>query len=286
MKLFGSGAKAKQPERIPLRLVVAINRVDQMVPGGWDTRLNQPTEDAARQIQRKAADIVRRLSEATELDTSHIEYYSALKRYRLHHLLNRVVEHSNAGFKFVDVQPKPFEDVEGVDPDVADFTKQERARRTAARGSKPGNPKDTLLAELGRYLSAEDLQSLESKFSTEMGRPPKVAVLGQSGVGKTTTVNALFATDWRTNDVEVGTHDAQAEVVPLPSGGDINIVDLPGYGRSIAEDQRYEQIYLDLIPSCDLVLLIIQADRGDLGDDIEMIHRLNNWLAGYPTPIR
>ena len=257
-----------------------------MVPGGWDTRLNQPSDEAAKEIQRRCDDIIKRLAGSANIDPGHLEYYSALKRYRLHYLLNRVVQHSFAGFKFADIEPKNFEDVDGVDPDVQQFTKEERARRAEARSKGHVSPRDRLFSELSRLLSQEDLTKVEAKFSTEMQRPPKVAILGQSGVGKTTTVNAMFATDWNTNPVEVGTEAAQDAIVSLPSGGRINIVDLPGYGRSISEDVRYEQIYQEVIPECDLVLLVIQADRGDLADDMEMIIKLRDWLAESPAPSR
>jgi predicted GTPase len=61
----------------------------------------------------------------------------------------------------------------------------------------------------------------------------------------------------------VGTHEATTVRADLPSGGAIEVVDLPGYGRSLNEDEKYEAIYREVVPNCDLVLLVIQADRGD-----------------------
>jgi len=273
------------PDPTPnLRLVVGLNRVDEILHDAWDVRLNQPTEAAALEIRRKCEDTVKRLARETGVGASHIEYYSALKRYRLHNILNRVVLHCFGGFKLGDVEPKPFEDVAGVDPDVRRFTQEERARRAAASsGGKPSSALERVVAEMSRFLDAEDAGRLTSKFHTEMRRPPRVAVLGQSGVGKTTTVNALFATDWKTSAVEVGTHTAQEKRVALPSGGEISMVDLPGYGRSLDEDAAYEAQYREILPRCDLVLLVIQADRGDLADDIEMIRKLSLWLSAEPA---
>jgi|SRR6185437_5699152 len=269
--------------RAPLRLVVGLNRVDEMVPGGWDVKLNLPTAEAARQIQRKCEYTRLKLASATNIGRNHIEYYSALKRYRLHDLLNRVILHCYAGFKFSDVQPLNFEDVVGVDPDARRFTKEQRALRMGGKPEERASARDRLFAELSRIMSADDLKDLEAKFTAEMKRTPKVAVLGQSGVGKTTTVNALFATEWRTSAVEVGTHEAQEREVTLPSGGTIDVIDLPGYGRSLRDDERYRKIYEKVIPDCDLVLLIIQADRGDLADDQEMITALKKMTAGAPA---
>jgi predicted GTPase len=268
---------------VPLRLLVGLNRVDEIVPGGWDTRLNLPTADAALQIQRKCADLSRLLMRETRISESHIEYYSALKRYRLHDLLNRVIINCDRGFRLGDVNPKDFEDVEGVDPEVRRFTKEERERRAAAIPGGKMSVGERLFTEIGRFVNADDLETVKGRFAAEMKRPPRVAVLGQSGVGKTTTVNALFATDWQTSAVEVGTHEVQDKTVGLPSGATIEIVDLPGYGRSLREDERYEQIYRDVIPGCDLVMLIIQADRGDLVDDQEMIRTLKRLMTNAPA---
>ncbi|MGW6024166.1 GTPase [Streptomyces sp. NPDC055099] len=272
----------KPAERDPVRLVVGLNRVDEIVHEGWNEGLNLPTDEAARQIDRKCADVVRLLSRVTRLQPDHIEYYSALKRYRLHELLNRVIRHCYAGFKFTDVEPLPFEAVDGVSDEARDFVRQERRRRLG-HPEERAPAREKLFAELSKFLSASELRLLESKFSAEMRKPPKIAVLGQSGVGKTTTVNALFATEWRTSAVGVGTHDAQGKRVALPSGGVVDVVDLPGYGRSISEDERYDAIYRKVLPGCDLVLLVIQADRGDLADDQEMVVRIMSWLKGAPV---
>src|ERR1700733_7002240 len=83
----------------PLRLVVGLNRVDEIVPGGWDTRINAPTPAAAGQIHRKSGNPTALLSRTTEISQSHIEYYSATKRYRLYELLGRVVSNCYGGFK-------------------------------------------------------------------------------------------------------------------------------------------------------------------------------------------
>lgn len=269
----------------PMRLVVGLNQVDGIVHDGWDSRLNLPTPEAERQIERKCSDLVHRLAKETGIDRGHIEYYSALKRYRLHHLLIRVIANCPSGFRFGDVEPKHFEDVEGVDESVRRFTKEERERRAQRRfAGRATGVTEVLLTELGRLLDDEEMSEVRAKFDSEMRRTPKVAVLGQSGVGKTTTVNALFATNWATSDIEVGTTEAQSRTVELRSGGSIEVVDLPGYGRSIEEDADYLEQYRELLPSCDLVLLIVQANRGDFEDDQAMLRLVSRWMRQPQIP--
>jgi hypothetical protein len=66
-----------------------------------------------REFDRRCEDTARLLAKVTDIGRDHVEYYSALKRYRLHDLLNRVIRHCYAGFKFHQVQPLHPEDVDG-----------------------------------------------------------------------------------------------------------------------------------------------------------------------------
>ena len=57
-------------------------------------------------------------------------------------------------------------------------------------------------------------------------------------------------------------------------------------GRSLAEDREYDKIYQEMIPSCDLVFLVLQANTRDFADDEEMIDKISDWLRDFPTPQR
>ena len=54
-------------------------------------------------------------------------------------------------------------------------------------------------------------------------------------------------------------------------------IDMPGYGRSMDEDEGYKKIYLQELPKCDIILLVVQADTRDLTDDQIMIENLYEW---------
>ena len=45
-----------------LTLAVGLNQVDKIVIDGWNDRLNLPTKEAEKQIERRADDIVAKLS--------------------------------------------------------------------------------------------------------------------------------------------------------------------------------------------------------------------------------
>ena len=118
-------------------------------------------------------------------------------------------------------------------------------------------------------------------------RPPRIAFLGKAGTGKTWTINALFSTDWTVSHARVGTTKVQAEEFALSSGGSLVAVDLPGYGRTIREDAAYKEIYQEVLPTCDLVLLVLlQADTRDFTDDQQMIAKLAAWMKSRRPPRR
>lgn len=275
--LFGNDNKAS------LRIAVGLNQVDKIVPGGWNERLNSPTESAEKQIDRRCEDIIKKLSGSVQIAKSQIDYYSALKRYRLISLIGTVIRNAYAGFKLDHVQPAdPFDLAE---EDVKQFVAEERIRRS--KGKSPQTvSKEQLFEEMKKYLSADELNQVKQKFTQERQRPPKVAVFGKAGVGKTTTINNLFNAQWKTSHTVPGTTQAQMKEFQLTTGGTLEVVDLPGYGRTIKEDREYEKIYQQLIPSCDLVFLILQADARDFADDQEMLAKITEWLKQSPVPQR
>jgi predicted GTPase len=270
--------------KAPIRLVVGLNQVDKIVANAWNDRMNMPEERAAKEIARRCNDLTQRLAKYADISTDNIEYYSALKRYRLLPLLTKIVSNAYAGFKLDNVQPAdPFE---LADPEVKAFADQQRREREAKKSSRTSTDKDRMFEEMKKILSEDDLNLVLDKFRQERSLPPKVAIFGKAGVGKTTTINSLFNAKWKTSHTIVGTTSAQMKEFELSTGGTLSVVDLPGYGRSLAEDREYEKIYQDTIPSCDLVLLIVQADAKDLADDEEMIVKVAEWLKDAPTPQR
>lgn len=270
-------------EQTPVRLVIGLNQVDKMIPDGWDARLNMPTQKAEKEIERRSKDIIQRLSRYTHLSSDNIEYYSALKRYRLLPLLTKIIKNAYAGFKLDNVEPAdPFE---LADPEVKAFADEERQKRAKSKG-KEVNTKDRMFDEMRKILSEDELNLVLDKFRQERRIPPKVAILGKAGVGKTTTLNSVFNAQWKTSHTIVGTTKAQMKEFSLSSGGSLAVVDLPGYGRSMAEDREYEKIYQEMIPSCDLVFLVLQANTRDFADDQEMIMKISEWLRDFPTPER
>lgn len=276
-------AKPEKPPEIPLRLVVGLNQVDKITPDGWNEKLNHPNKEAENEIERRCQDIVKKLTKETGINDTNLEYYSALKRYRLMYLLNKIIQNAYVGFKLGNINPKdPFE---LADPEAKKYADEKR-KEMANTSDKKVSSENQILKQLEEIISKDDLKLLKSKLQQEAKLPPKVAVIGQTGVGKTTTINNLFDAELKTSPTTVGTTQAQTKEFTLSTGGTLTVIDMPGYGRSEKEDQEYDKIYQDIIPSCDLILLVLQANAKGFADDIEMIQKIKKWLQDCPTPKR
>ena len=259
-----------------IRIVVGLNQVDKLVANGWDEKLNTPTIEAEKEIERRCQDIINKLAKFSDISTSHIEYYSALKRYRLINLLSKIIKYADAGFKLDNVNPAdPFE---LADPEVQKFVEKEREKRKKEIDNKTKNKEDEVLEKIESILSPKEIELIKSKLTKEKSKPPKIAVVGKSGVGKSTTINNLFNAQLVTSHTTTGTKEAITKEFELPTGGTLSIIDLPGYGQSIEADKKYDEIYKNIIPSCDLLLLVIQANTRDFSDDQEFIIKVKNWL--------
>ncbi|HQF79102.1 MAG TPA: 50S ribosome-binding GTPase [Spirochaetota bacterium] len=279
--MFSSLFKNKATSSI--RFVIGLNQVDKISPNGWDNRLNMPTEKGEEDIQKRSEDIINKLIKLTKISENNIEYYSALKRYRLYQLLVKIISNAYAGFKLDNINPADPFDL--ADPEVKKFVEEERKKREN-KNDKINATKETLINGIKKFLSDEEINLFLDTFDKEKKLPPKIAILGKSGVGKTTTINSLFNAQFKTSHTIVGTTSAQMKEFTLSSGGVITIVDLPGYGRSIEEDKEYDKIYKEIIPKCDLIFMVLQADTRDIADDQEMIEKIIEWLKLSPVPER
>lgn len=130
---------------------------------------------------------------------------------------------------------------------------------------------DSMLEKLYTVLPKEKAVELQRAISNELAVPPKVAVIGKSGVGKTTLINSLFNVDWHVSETITGTIDAQEETFHLKGEGKLTVVDMPGLGDSIAKDIEFEKIYKKILPDTDVVLYVVQADDRGLGEDERIV---------------
>lgn len=261
------------------KIVIGINQIDNL--GEWDNKLNLPTDKAEKDIERRAKDIIRKLSAQCPINRNQIEYYSALRAYRLSEVLTKLIKFAkkDSNFGMRDLDPKMLWDKE-VSPEMPEDIRNFYTENWKKKQEKAGSYSkfSLLMEEMKSKLSAKERAEFDKAFSQKMAKPPKIGILGKTGVGKTTTVNNLFNANFKTSRSIVGTTNAQYKDFELPGGGTITIVDMPGYGRSIKEDLEYEKIYLQELPHCDIIFLIIQANSRDFVDDQEMLIKIDSWI--------
>jgi energy-coupling factor transporter ATP-binding protein EcfA2 len=130
------------------------------------------------------------------------------------------------------------------------------------------NQQEQIVAEVNNRLAA-----IRSKPST-------VAVLGPTGVGKSSLVNALTGSNLRTDPVRPCTMDVSDPVaIRTPGGHEMLFYDLPGIGESAGADERYLAMYAKILGEVDIALWLSHADSRSVSLDVAALRTL---LAPLP----
>lgn len=269
IKLFRS-------KKVP-HLVIGLNQVDLL--GKWNPKIGLPMPETEKQIERRVNDIKKQLSLGTDLlKVDQIEYYSALRAYRLYELLAKISKYSKPD-AIIPVNPKSITDLT-ANPNMSESVRiaVDKALQKIKKEIE-AHSLDKLAEEVALLgdLTAEERRIFSEAWKKKKAEALKIGIIGKTGVGKTTTVNSLFQAKFVTSRTVVGTKEAQYKDFELPSGSKLTIIDMPGYGRSVSEDEDYQQIYLDELPKCDIILMVVQADSADFADDQAMIKTIEEW---------
>ena len=129
-----------------------------------------------------------------------------------------------------------------------------------------------LSAILGDKVSEGERKQVMEAINSEITEKPfRVAVIGQSGVGKSTTLNSVFGLKNYTSDIAEGTTDIEEKIFEMRDGFNLSIYDMPGIGYDVDKDAEYERMYAKILPDCDVIVYIINAHAKDIGEDCRIL---------------
>lgn len=133
--------------------------------------------------------------------------------------------------------------------------------------------------------SPEELDAIADELQRRIRDepPPRIAVVGEAGVGKSSTLNALFNAGLAISHTRACTKTDIELTIDLTSPGDawprlLVVYDMPGLGESIKADEENLEVYRRVIPEVDAFVWILDAQnrairsvQERLGEDIAAI---------------
>ena len=130
-------------------------------------------------------------------------------------------------------------------------------------------------------LDIEDIRKIRDQIKNIK---INVLLIGATGVGKSSTINALFSNNGSTEPVAKVGENANPETINTHSYHLDNMViwDTPGLGDSKEKDQQHQKKIIDLLqrkdekgnPLIDLILLILDGSSRDFGSAYKLIEEV------------
>jgi tRNA U34 5-carboxymethylaminomethyl modifying GTPase MnmE/TrmE len=127
--------------------------------------------------------------------------------------------------------------------------------------------------DLEKKAMEKIFQLADKEIEKEMNKPFQVAIMGQTGVGKSSLLNALFNANLKTDAVKPCTKEEEK----VPAKFDNTTVwfyDLPGIGESGEADEKYLSNYREKILKSDVVLWAFHADNRSVTFDLNSLNKL------------
>ncbi|WP_433587291.1 GTPase family protein [Providencia alcalifaciens] len=130
------------------------------------------------------------------------------------------------------------------------------------------------------FLPERVKQRFFSEFHTLVNYSPTIGLMGKTGAGKSSLINALFQSPLSAvSDVSGCTRHAQRFSMVIKQQT-LTFIDLPGVGESVEYDREYHALYRDLLPELDIIIWVLKADDRAWSAD-EQCYRFLTEQCGY-----
>lgn len=139
----------------------------------------------------------------------------------------------------------------------------------------------------GNFKKFEEF--IRQEYHRALDNPPKIVIIGQSGVGKSSTINSLFNTNLEVSHTKAATKvpiELSISGQPLSitgTNGSLVLYDMPGIGEDIDKDEHYIELYADIISKSDVAVWILSApDRSVAQDQLvirDVVNAANDHIA-------
>ncbi len=123
------------------------------------------------------------------------------------------------------------------------------------------------LGGLGFSLTKKAIEWLASEAEQELAKVPRIAIIGETGVGKSTTLNVLFNAGAPIDHIKPCTEESSEYVVVSEiegKQGTLRIYDMPGIGKDTKSDLRFLDEYSRILANCEVALWILDASTRTL----------------------
>lgn len=136
------------------------------------------------------------------------------------------------------------------------------------RGSKQKTMREHMAEKLEATVPLEATKRVSNAMVAYLrGHPPTIGVIGASGTGKSSTINAMFKTNLPISHSVACTKeflnvDLNVTATPTSITDDslkLCVVDAPGLGEDLARDPDYLDMYRTHLGRCDIVLWVMAA---------------------------
>lgn len=131
-----------------------------------------------------------------------------------------------------------------------------------------------------------ELEQAKAAIAEEFAkRIPTIGVIGLSGTGKSSTINAWFGTKLPVSHVRACTkefwhNDLPVEVKEGEGAGkkvSLRVIDAPGLGEDVKKDPSYLDMYREYLPNCDVILWVMAARNRAVALDQMYLEQLKDF---------